>query len=350
MMAPERQEEDIILVCNPKAGGRWRELAGILDSAEAMHVRRIVTDEIDDIRSSLRRLGTSAKLVCIYGGDGTILKSLNYILPTDNEEPLTLAFVSGGTMNVSARWCGWTEKPRANFKRVVNQYLEDRLIIREVPLLEVKQGDTSTLGFTFGMGPSIRVLDEYERSSKGKAAALMFALRAVIAAYVPAEDDIRRLTEAMAAEISLNGTTLPFDRWTFVFANTTGQILSYIRPFPGERRRETFFALAYAAGRRESLLLSPFLSRGWIPIDPSTLLKPISEWKRIGLAYLGNDSLPLDPRYINELATTFEIKSDEALYTIDGDIFQSKGEPISVSLGPTVRLVIGPDSPFQRPD
>jgi diacylglycerol kinase family enzyme len=82
MSSAERSERDIVLVCNPGAGGRWRELAGILDSPEAMLARRIVTDEIADITASLRRLGREAKLICIYGGDGTILKLRGRPTPT----------------------------------------------------------------------------------------------------------------------------------------------------------------------------------------------------------------------------------------------------------------------------
>ena len=40
---------DIVLICNPTAGGRWKELASILDSDEARFVRRIVTDSIEEM-------------------------------------------------------------------------------------------------------------------------------------------------------------------------------------------------------------------------------------------------------------------------------------------------------------
>lgn len=343
----ERSERDIVLVCNPGAGGRWRELAGILDSQEAMHARRIVTDEIADITASLRRLGKEAKLICIYGGDGTILKFLNSVFPSDHKEPPLMAFIGGGTMNVSARWCGWIKKPVVNFGRVVTQYIEDRLITRDVPLLEIRQGDTVNYGFTFGLGPAIRVLNEYENAPKGKSAALMWAAKTFAAAYIGTPSHLHDLTELMPAEITIDGETLPYDRWSFVFANTTGQIVRWVAPFPGERKRETFYALAYAVSREESILLAPFLMRGKIPIDPKSLLKPTSDWKRIALAYLGKDTLPLDPRYVNKLATEYEIRSEEPFYQIDGDIFPSNGEPLIVKLGPVVRLVIGPDAPHQ---
>jgi hypothetical protein len=339
MTTSDRKERDIVLVCNPAAGGRWKELAGILDSAEALHARRIVTDEIEDITASLRRLGKAAKLICIYGGDGTILKFLNSIFPTKNAEPPVMAFIGGGTMNVSARWSGWTKAPAVNFARVVTQYLEDRVITRDVPLLDIKQGDQTQFGFTFGLGPAIRVLNEYENSKKGKLAALAWAAKTIAAAYVKTPSDLHRLSELTPAEIVLDGEILPYDRWAFVFANTTGQIVRWVSPFPHVRKRDTFHALAYAVSREEAILLAPFLMRGKLPIDPKSLLKPTSDWKRIALAYLGNTNSP---------AKTFEVRSAEKLYQIDGDVFESTGEPLHVTLGPVVRLVIGPDSPHQR--
>lgn len=345
----ERKTREIALICNPVAGGRWRQLADILDSEEASHARRIVTDEIDDITASLRRLGDQVKLICVYGGDGTILKTINSLYPQDREEPLMMALIGGGTMNVSARWCGWTQKPSQNFERVVNMYLEDRLITRDVPLLQVKQGDNTQVGFTFGLGPAIRVLNEYENSPKGKAAALLWAAMTVVSAYTGSPADLRYATDLMPASVSIDDEPLPFDKWAFLFCNTTGQIVRWVKPFPHERRRDTFHSLAYAISRQEGILLAPFLMRGKIPIDPTSLLKPTSDWKRIALAQVGKDSLPLDPRYINRPATKFVVHArEEPIFQIDGDIYPSTGEPIEVTLGPPVRLILGPDAPVHR--
>ena len=52
-----KQEAEVVLICNPRAGGRWKALAGILDSEEARHVRRIVTDSVEDIATRGRRSG-----------------------------------------------------------------------------------------------------------------------------------------------------------------------------------------------------------------------------------------------------------------------------------------------------
>jgi diacylglycerol kinase family enzyme len=103
---------DIVLICNPTAGGRWKELASILDSDEARFVRRVVTDSIDDIAPAIVALSRRTRLLCVYGGDGTIQRVLDALHASPGVgEPPQLAFIGGGTMNVGARWCGLTHSP-----------------------------------------------------------------------------------------------------------------------------------------------------------------------------------------------------------------------------------------------
>src|SRR5678815_1375834 len=92
-----KREAEVVLICNPRAGGRWKALAGILDSEEARHVRRIVTDSVEDIAHAVAELGQDAKLLCIYGGDGTIQRVLDRLAP-DAHEHIRLALLGGGTM------------------------------------------------------------------------------------------------------------------------------------------------------------------------------------------------------------------------------------------------------------
>jgi diacylglycerol kinase family enzyme len=338
----KKEHDDIVLICNPSAGGRWKQLAGILDSAEAQRVRRVVTDSIDDIGPALSSLSKRVKLVCVYGGDGTIQKILNEIFRTlgDGQQP-PVALVGGGTMNVTSRWCGWTGSPERNFRRVVQHYLTDKLVTREVPLLDVRQGERRELGFTFGVGTVIRILHEYEKGKKSKLGALILAAKSVTAAWGKFPADYLPVLEQMVAEVKLDGETLPYNRFAGAFCNITGNVVRLVAPFQQERERETFYVLAYAINARELGTLLPLIIRGFIPIDPKTLIKPVSSLTHVGLTYFGKGSLPLDPRYINRTASLFELKTDEKVFTVDGEILESSGEPFRVSIGPTLRLAIG---------
>lgn len=333
-------ERDVVLICNPQAGGRWKELADILDAEEAKGVRRIVTDSIDDIGPALSNLGSDTQLVCIYGGDGTIHRVIDRMSKNRRAAYPQLAFIGGGTMNATARWCGLTASPVQNFRDVMRAYRSGQLLLKEVPLLEVHQGERVHRAFTFGIGPIIRVLNAYEAGQKGKLAALGTVVKAVAATWSRIPADFRPMLQEMDAEIWIDGERLPYSRYSAVFCNVTGRINIAVQPFVKVRSRETFYCVAYAVSRRELTILLPFLIRGRLPLDPKSLLRPVSTWKQIALSYFGKGSFPIDPRYVNETASTFEIQTTEELFTLDGEIIRGTGEPITVQLGPNIKLVV----------
>lgn len=329
---------DIVLICNPRAGGRWKELAGILDSEEAQYARRIVTDSVEDIAGAVADLGREAKLVCIYGGDGTIQRVLDRLEP-GKEEDVHVALLGGGTMNVTSRWLGFTRSPGRNFRYVVRGYRSGDLLLKEVPLLVVRSGTQKHRAFTFGMGPVVRLLDAYERGRKGKSAAVELAAKSVAAAWLTRSGGYRELLREMEAEVSLDGEKLPYDTFSALFANVTGQINPVVEPFKVERTRESFYTAAYAVQVRELALALPFVVRGWLPVDLPSLLRP---WRRGG----GQPALPTDPRYVNRPASELEIQTPEPIYTVDGEILQTEGGRVHVTMGPTLKLAVGPRGAF----
>jgi len=337
-----REEHEIVLICNPQAGGRWKELAAILDSREARNVRRIVTDSVDDIGPALATIGRGAQLVCIYGGDGTIQRLLDRMLLETHKTPPQLAFIGGGTMNVTARWCGFVGSPGSNFRQIVRAYSSGELLLKEVPLLRVVAGDTTHLGFTFGSGVPVRILNAYENGSKGKLAALGMALGWVSALWTHFPRTFESMLTDMPAEVVVDGEPLPYQRYGLAFCNVTGRINRGVEPFVKQRTRDTFFYAAYAISLREASVLLPLLARGIRPIDPKSLLQHVSAWRQAVLSLRAEGLLPADPRYVNDLARSVEIKSPEALYTVDGELFHNADTelPIRVDLGPRLRLAV----------
>jgi diacylglycerol kinase family enzyme len=328
-----KQDAQIVLVCNPRAGGRWRELAGILDSEEAKFARRIVTDSVEDIAMALSDLGREAKLICVYGGDGTVQRVLDRLSPT-RSETVNLALLGGGTMNVTPRWCGFGRNTARNFRYVVRAFRSGNLLLREVPVLDVTTGGEFHRGFTFGMGPIVRLLDAYERGRKGKVAAVETAAKAIAAAWLRRPTDYERLLREMEAHVAIDGETLPYDRLSVLIANVTGQINPGVEPFAGERTRESFYLAAYAVNAREMTLVLPMLMRGWLPLNLD-----LGSWIQ------RTESLPkitTDSRYVNRTAAKLEVRSSEPIYTLDGEILPVHGGAISVSLGPLLKLAVGP--------
>lgn len=334
-----KADADIVLICNPRAGGRWKELAGILDSEEAQFARRIVTDSVEDIAEALDETSQDAKVLCIYGGDGTIQRILDRINPTK----MLLALIGGGTMNVTSRWCGFSNNPTDSFVHVVRGYRSGDLLIKEIPLLEVRTGQEVRRGFTFGMGPVIHLLDAYENGSKGKIAAVGTAVRAISAVWTKWPREYRDLLALMEAEVTVDGERIEHPRFAAVFANVTGQINPGVLPFVDERSRDTFFYAAAAVSAREFTVAMPMLMRGWIPPDRYALFQPSRLPERFK-----NPALFSDPRYVNKSGKLLEIKTNDRLFTVDGEIMEKTDESISVSLGPMVRLAIGPQTKINQ--
>ncbi len=341
MVAPK--PHDVALLCNPLAGGRWRALADVLDSEEAKGVRRIVTDEITDVAEALAGIEQRARLLCIYGGDGTIYHVINQILQKRPERAPRLAFLGGGTMNVTGRLCGMVGSPGDNFRAVMRAYRTDQLHWRDVPVLKVQHSGGTSYGFTFGLGPLVRILDRYERGQKGKLAAVGIGARAMAAAISPLRGAMGGILDDMEATVFADDEPLPYRHFSAVFANTTGTIQRLVEPFSHPRTRDTFHFLAYAISARELAMHVPSLIRGKLPVHKRALFDPQTMLKLLRKAGNGKPDLPTDPRYINHPAQRVRIRTDESIYTLDGEVLSHSPEGdghIEVSLGPSLQLAV----------
>lgn len=220
---------------------------------------------------------------------------------------------------------------------MVRAYKSGDLLLREVPLLEVERGELRLRGFTFGMGPIVRVLDAFERGPKTKRRAAGLALQSMTAAWLRRPAALGQLLEEMEAEVAIDGEPLPYQRFAALFANVTGQINPGVTPFVGERSRDSFHCAAYAAGSREVALALPLLARGVLPIDAASLLKQLAPWN-----WSQRHGRPTDPRYVNRSAARLSIRTAEPLLTIDGELWSSSAESIDVRLGLRLRLAVSP--------
>jgi diacylglycerol kinase family enzyme len=345
--AHDQPQGDIVLICNPRAGGRWRELAAILDSEEGQRARRIVTDSVEDIAPAIAEISQETKLLCIYGGDGTIQRVLDH-LSSARHGAVQLAFLGGGTMNVTARWCGFGRSPSENFREIVRNYESGNLLFKQLNLLQVRQRARRYRGFTFGMGPLVRLLDAYEGGSKGKLAALSTASRGIAAALTGFPSSHAKLLAQMQARVVVDGEEVPHRRFSAVFANVTGQINPGVAPFVDRPTRDTFHYIAYAVTSREFTMNVGGLVRGWLPVDPRSLVRPDRIVKHLLDRRSVKGSVPTDPRYINANGSRMTVESDEELFTVDGEILRSTGDPFEVSLGLEVRVAVSSRANLRR--
>lgn len=313
-------------------------LADVLDSEEAKAVHRIVTDEIGDVGEALAGLGQRVKLLCVYGGDGTIYRVINELLRDPAQAPPKIALLGGGTMNVTSAWCGMRRSPGENFRQVMRDYLADRLMWREVPLLAVTHHGQTHYGFTFGLGPLVRILERFESGRKSRLGAVEIGVKSALGAVAGMPRAYQPVLRELDARVTVDGERVPYDRWSAIFTNVTGVINPFVEPFVGERTRESFHFLAYAVSSREFAIMTPLLARARLPIDPRALLHPVSAWRQALLSLVGKGHLPPDPRYVNHPARQLEIETTESHYTIDGEVFPALDGKFEVRLGPQLHL------------
>ncbi len=345
MRNPAGDPHEIALLCNPRAGGRWRVLADVLDSDEAKGAHRSVTDDIVAVREAIAGLGQRVRLLCIYGGDGTIYRVINELLRDPAAPVPRLAFLGGGTMNVTAAWCGMRGSPGENFRQLVRGYRTDRLLWREVPVLAVKQKHETRHGFTFGLGPIVRILERYEAGQKSRLKAVEIAAKSALGALAGVPRDFQPTLKPLEAKVDADDQRLPYDRFAAVFANVTGTVNPFVEPFLSDRTRDSFHFLAYAVSPREFAMTVPLLLRGIVPIDPGALLHPVSTWRQLLLALVGKAGLPTDPRYINHPAKKLVIETAEPVYTIDGEILRSSDRGFEIELGRALDVATLPARP-----
>jgi diacylglycerol kinase family enzyme len=323
-------------------------LADVLDSYEAKAAYRIVTDDIDNIRDALGALGQRVKLLCIYGGDGTIFRVINELLRRPDAVPPRLALLGGGTMNVTSSWCGMGSSAGENFRAVMRAFLADELQWREVPLVAVTNGGRTAYGFTFGLGPLVRIVQRFESNPKTRARALAVAAPALLSAITGVPRSWGPTVHEMEGQVVADGQRLPYNRYTAVFANVTGTINPGVKPFVGERTRDTFHFAAYAVSSREFAVMAPLLLRAQIPIDPRSLLRPVPLWRQALLSLAGRGELPVDERYVNHPARHVVVETPEEFYTIDGEVLPAEGSRFELSLGPPLQLATLPGPLLSR--
>jgi diacylglycerol kinase family enzyme len=345
---PAQLAHEVALLCNPQAGGRWRVLADVLDSYEAKAAYRVVTDDINNIREALSALGQRVKLLCIYGGDGTIFRVINELLRQPGTVLPRLAFLGGGTMNVTSAWCGMSQSAGENFRNVMRAYLAGELQWREVPLVAVTNGGRTGYGFTFGLGPLVRIVRRFEESRKSRLRAVAIGLTSMVGAVTGVPKSWGPTLREMVGKVVADGETLPYNRYAAVFANVTGVINPGVKPFVGERTRDSFHFCAYAVSSREFAVMAPLLLRAQIPIDPLSLLRPVPLWRQALLSLLGRGELPVDKRYVNHPARQVVIETPEECYTIDGEVILADGPRFELALGPQLQLATLPGPLLRR--
>ncbi len=328
------QRGKALMLANPNAGGK-KELARLLERRDSLELEIRVTRSKSQAADILGRDVSADDLIILWGGDGTLQSTLDQLagragLQRLPDEPLPrVATVGGGTMNVISRWCGFSSSAEKNVRHLLRAYRDRELRYRPTQLLRVSQGERVRHGFIFGMGPMIRVVQAFDaRTDKSIPAALSYLARAIGAVFWPGVfRGLAQQVQPLQAQIAQDGAALPFDEYGVLFASTTDRIFHGAQPFVAPAGAHELSFLAYADSTRAISATFPLLARGWRPRS-----------RHQGGAAEGTDA----ERYVNDSARQLVVQSAEPIFTLDGEIFPSTGEPLTIEAGPFVALAQGP--------
>lgn len=320
---------DALMLFNLRAGAGAAELPRLLESTTALGLGGEVVLANQRLDPAVHDRVKARLPILVHGGDGTLQRTLDQLFSAPAlrsggpHPPPRIAAVGGGTMNVISRWCGFTSSPAENVQSVLHAQSAGDLRYKQVPLLRIRQGDQDHVGFIFGMGPMIRVVDAFgQRRDKTKLGAVTMLARAIGSVFIPSIfSELAAEVAPLDASIETNGRVLPYDQFGLLFASATDQVFLGTRPFAEQRRPHAFSFAAYADSTRAISATFPLLARGWRPRE-----------KR--------------ERYVNQLSRRLVIRSSERIFTLDGEIFESNVEPLTVEVGPTVELATHPGAPW----
>jgi len=293
-------------------------------------------DELYRVAEDFRKL--EIDVLGISGGDGTNGVTITGFLDVYQGNALPqIAFLRGGTMNTVANSVGVARgKPEGLLDRLCRRYVEraarpledverDVMCIRgdkARPPLGGKMSSAPPLetkyGFLFGTGVVYGYLAEYYGTGEppNPKVAAKTLLRGVGSAIVRG-DMIRRMAEPFRGSVELDDGTVWDERdYLSVAGGTIDQIGLNFRPFYRWGEKPGAFHLL-------GIHTSPM---GFVRQLPRI-------WR----------AAPMRPGHTYEALTTkATIRSPKSplRYMIDGDLHECGG-PLSVSMGPKVRIVVG---------
>lgn len=320
-----RTREDVVLIANWRAGFSFEKWSAVVKWAlrAGLNSKYILSDARELILGRTE-LDPAARLILIYGGDGTLFYVLNFLARSgrlaaaDSEEPLLLVPIGGGTMKRLSRYTHWIDEPVENAKQALKFY--DRLYCPPLPLrlLSIKWGEECYVGCTCLTGPIVKLMKEYSRFKTTPVLAALFSAAALGAGLVDWPPILTRLYEQFEGRVKVDGQELADRRFLGTLADTMDTAIFGMAPYRGKRQRDEFHCLAYAIHYKELVHNFPRLAVGHPPSLPKYFNQPVKELTL-------EPTAPLD-------------------FTIDGEFFiLPAGTRMTITAGPRAAILANPN-------
>lgn len=317
------------VVLNPKSRQNLRDPGAALRLSRRLGDHGVLrtagsVEELYRIAEDFRRVDID--VLAISGGDGTGHVTLTGFLNVyDGHTMPHVALLRGGTMNTVANSVGVRRgRPEGLLGRLVHAYAQrataplvgvERHVMHVRPL-DGGPASASHYGFLFGTGVVHGFLAEYYRDGEPTPLVAARTLARGIGSALIRGETIRRMAQPFRGSVTLDdGTEWEERDYLAVAAGTIEHIGLNFKPFYRYDQRPSVFQVL------------------GIHASPVAFVK---ELPRI------HQSLPMrsDKTY-DALASHMVVRSGDGpmRYMIDGDLHESSGTAVTVSIGPRVRLL-----------
>ncbi len=320
-----KKRNDVILIANWRAGFSIEKWSSVVKWALRVGLNsKYILSDVRELSLGRTELDPAARLILIYGGDGTLFYILNFLARSgrleaaaDPEESLLLVPIGGGTMKRLSRYTRWIDEPVENAKKALKFY--DRLYCPPLPLrlLSIKWGEENYVGCTCLTGPIVKLMKEYSRFKTTPVLAALFSAAALGAGLADWPPFLTRLYDQFEGRITVDGQELADRSFLGTLADTMDTAIFGMAPYRGKRGRREFHCLAYAINYKELVHNFPRLAIGYPPSLPEYFNQPVKE-------------LTVEP-------------SGQLDFTIDGEFFTlPAGTKMTIASGPRATILANP--------
>jgi diacylglycerol kinase family enzyme len=303
----------IDLICNANAGSYRKNEALIRTIAERFRpdLELHLTRSLEDLERLAKELPQRKPYaVGIWGGDGTISRTLSTVIPAyqaaDVPLPAFLLF-SGGTMNYTSKYA-CRSNPTEHVADVIMKYKRGEN--PDATVMDLIQAG-GNYGFIFGAASIADILQRYYDQGKGgMLPALGTMLGLAMEHYATLGSGIFKPSRL---EVSVDGRKLPRKQWNMLIAGKHGHVGLEVDIFPGVIQQQGMMG---------------YLAADVDPIEmPGTAI------------YLSKGGKPSRDRTYAGTCKEFTITSKKPFrYTIDGELYEAK-DTLKVMMGPAIRIL-----------
>jgi len=303
------------IITNPhsKANKRDPSKPALLGYILGQQGQLAVTKSLDHLQQVAENFrDSSIEILAINGGDGTVSQTITAFKRAYGATKLPkIALLRGGTMNVLASNLGIFGTPEKLLYELVEGYSSGRLNrVVNLPCIEIE----GHVGFLYADGISCHVLEEFYSNKTGPIGAALMVGKLVISALTGGEM-AKRILRSSRVVIEADGMANHELTTVGTFASTIEKMPFGFRLFPFVRGNSSRFQFVAVKTPPDRLVFEL----------PSILFK---------------HELSDGPSKLSFCTGSLQIKSDDVVYSLDGEIYHAKNERRTISLGDEIQFLL----------